>query len=147
MHSKSLLLMAVLMATATAMLGQNIVEYSRLPMAPPKLPSPASTLASHVGNDKSAPKGPSIIEVPGSVKNTAQPASPPPTAVFILSNGDRVESTDYSVTSNSVRLVDKGVRRTIPISALNVQATEAANKQRGIELNVPTDNSQMVLAF
>jgi hypothetical protein len=46
-----------------------------------------------------------------------------------------------------VQVVQNGVRRTIPMSAVNVQATLAANKQRGIDLKIPANKSQMVLAF
>jgi hypothetical protein len=156
MYSR-LLVMAVLLATGTAMLGQDSVEYGKLPMVPSRLPNPASALASHIG-DQNAHQTTNVIDVPTKrADSTAQPAStktavqsaavPNPAAIFILSNGDHLESSDYTVTSESVQIMQNGVHRTIPMSAVNVQATLAANQQRGIDLKIPTNKSQMVLAF
>ena len=157
MYSTLLLLLAVL-ATGAAMVGQDSIEYGKLPMVPPRLPSAVSTLGSRVGNQDGASKGPSVVEIPpaqtgkatqsNSTKAGVQaPAVPRPAAIFILSNGEHLESSDYMLTSDSVQVVQNGVRRKIPMSAVNVQATLAANKQRGIDLKIPANKSQMVLAF
>ncbi len=157
MYSSLLRVVVVLLATGTAMLGQDSVEYGKLPIVPPKLPSAASALASRVGNQNGAPKSPSVVNIPPAEKGrAAQPASPQsavpsavasPAAIFILANGDRLESGEYTLTAESVQVVQNGVHRTIPISAVNVPATLAANKQRGIDLKIPANKSQMVLAF
>jgi hypothetical protein len=151
-------MMVVLLATGTAMLGQNSLEYGKLPIIPPKLPSATSALASRVGNQNSTPKSSSVVNIPPAEKGrAAQPASTQtaaqsgavtsPAAIFILANGDRLESGEYTLTAESVEAVQNGVHRTIPMSAVNVQATLAANKQRGIDLKIPANKSQMVLAF
>lgn len=164
MYSGATLVMAVVLWTATAMVSQNMVEYGKLPMVPPQAPNPASALGSRMAAEQpSGPSGPKIIEVsPDLGKSAKKPAAtqvtkastPPPappkpvsTAVFILSNGDRVESSEYVLTQNSVHLTENGVKRTIPMSALNTQATVDANKQRGIDLKVPASSAEMVLAF
>lgn len=158
MYSIALPVMAVLLAAGTAMLGQDSVEYGRLPIVPPKLSNPASALASRIGEQNSAHKSPSVVNIPPAKSGSADqsagmkagaqtPAVPTPAAIFILSNGDHLESSDYTLTSESVQVVQNGVRRTIPMSAVNVQATLAANKQRGIDLKIPANKSQMVLAF
>jgi hypothetical protein len=75
------------------------------------------------------------------------PAPPLPAAVFILSSGERLESTNYLLTADSVRVQQGGAQRTIPMSKLNVNATLAANHQRGVELKIPANKSQITLSF
>ncbi len=158
MYSSLLLVIAVLLVTGTAMVGQNSIEYGKLPLAPPRLPSAASALASRVGEQNSAPKVPSVVNIPskengkttqaGDTKAGAQTAAVPSLpAIFILSNGDHLESGDYMLTSDSLQVVQNGVRRTIPMSAVNVQATLSANSKRGIKLNIPQNKSQVMLSF
>jgi hypothetical protein len=140
------------------MVGQNSIEYGKLPMVPRNLPSPASTLASRVGDQSSDPKSPTVVDIPsqepgkttqaGSTKAGAQTAAVPSLpATFILSNGDQLESSNYMLTSDSLQVVQNGVRRTIPMSAVNIEATVAANNKRGIKLNIPQDKSQVMLSF
>ena len=146
------------LATAIAAVGQNSVEYGRLPIVPPKVPNPASKLASRVGDQGSAHKTTSVVDIPSQDskatsrdKNTGvdhqTAAAPKPAAIFILSNGERLESDNYILNHDSVQLMQNGAPRTIQMSAINIQATVAANKQRGIDLKVPADKSQMVLSF
>lgn len=160
MYSSLLLVVAMLLATATAMGGQNSVEYGKLPMVPPKQSNPTSALASRISDETSPPQSVSVINVTStntpqrraSQKGTTQGvgssvATPNPSAVFILANGERLESNNYTLTHDSIQLMQNGVRRTFPMDAVNLQATLAANKQRGIDLKIPSNNSQMVLAF
>jgi hypothetical protein len=140
--------------------AQNAVEYGKLPIIPPKLPSATSALASRIGNEKGTSKNANVTNVTtknttsemaaqeGSTGEEAQTAPAPSAgAVFILSNGERLESSDYMLTFDSLRLVQNGVQRTIPMSAVNVEATLAANKERGINLKIPRNKSQVVLSF
>lgn len=73
-------------------------------------------------------------------------ATPTPPAVFILSSGERLESTHYLVSSDSVQVEVGDKQRTIPLSALNVDATVTANRARGIDLKIPT-KGQIMLGF
>ncbi|MFZ0707230.1 MAG: hypothetical protein WAM71_16645 [Candidatus Korobacteraceae bacterium] len=150
--------MAVLLAFGTAMVGQNSIEYGRLPIVPQKLPNAASALASRLADQGSAAKAPSIVNVPPAGKTKAAQsgdatpgaktaAAPGPPAIFILSNGDRLESSEYLLSSDSVQVVENGAHRSIPMSAVNVQATVAANKAKGIELKFPQNKSQLTLSF
>ena len=79
-------------------------------------------------------------------KAAAMPAKPAPPAVFILSSGERLESSHYLVSSESVQVEQGDTQRTIPISALNVDATVAANRARGIDLKIP-GKGQIMLGF
>jgi hypothetical protein len=75
-----------------------------------------------------------------------KPASPSQPAVFILSSGERLESSHYLVSSDSVQVEQGEKQRTIPLSALNVDATLAANRARGIDLKIPS-KGQIMLGF
>jgi hypothetical protein len=76
-----------------------------------------------------------------------QPSAPPPPAIFILKNGERLESSRYTMTADAVRVQQGEAERTIPISALNLEATNAANHARGLDLQIPTSKNQMILSF
>jgi hypothetical protein len=80
---------------------------------------------------------------------TAQPSGPrpDPSAVFILSNGEKIESRSYFLTVDSVRIDDSDMPRTIPMSTLNVDATLAANRQRGLNLKIPDNKAQIMVSF
>jgi hypothetical protein len=156
MMYSSLRVVIVLLASATALFAQDSLEYGKQAAVPPKLQNPTSSLATQVGEVKPAQQA-RIIEVPPAkptkpaqakgAPKVVQPATPPPTTVFILSNGDQIEATEYVVNAHSVQLMEKGSRRTIPLNTVNVPATEAANKQRGIPIKMPTNSAEMVLAF
>jgi hypothetical protein len=91
------------------------------------------------------PQSPKLVEIPqdkDAPNNTA-----PVSAVFILSNGDRLESLRYFLTVNSLSVQQGQTERTIPLSAVNVDATIAANRERGIDLNIPRDRTQISLGF
>ena len=76
-----------------------------------------------------------------------QPPAPPPPAIFILKNGERIESSRYTLTATEVRVEKGDADRTIPVSALNLEATNAANTARGLDLKIPTGNNQMTISF
>jgi len=76
---------------------------------------------------------------------TVKPAAP--TAVFILTSGERIESSNYVITVQSLEVEQNGSPRTIRVSDLNVPATTAANQQRGIALKIPTSKSQIMVSF
>jgi hypothetical protein len=80
-------------------------------------------------------------------KTQSAPAAPTPPAVFILSNGDRLESSNYVLTVDSLRVQQGDQQRTIPLSSLNMDATAAANRARGVDLKIPTSKSQIMLSF
>jgi hypothetical protein len=79
-------------------------------------------------------------------KPNQPPATPPPPAVFILTSGEKLESSNYLLSATSLRVQQGDRQRTIPLSALNLDATIAANHARGIDLKVPP-KGQIELAF
>ena len=72
---------------------------------------------------------------------------PLPPALFVLTNGEKLESRRYVLSANSLQVDINRKQRTIPISELNVDATIAANQQRGIDLSFPQDRNSLFLGF
>ena len=75
------------------------------------------------------------------------PAAPTPPAIFILTSGERIESSQYTLTAKSLTVEQGDKPRTIPISALNLDATVAANRARGVDIKIPTNKNQIMLGF
>jgi hypothetical protein len=67
--------------------------------------------------------------------------------VFVLANGERLESDRYTMETGYLHVVLPGGQRTIALAALDMQKTAAANHERGIELKIPTNGSVVCVAF
>jgi hypothetical protein len=85
-----------------------------------------------------------IIEVPAAEKNGA-PRTPSP-ALFVFANGNRLEAQRYMLTKDFLYLTT-GPQTRFPLGALDLQATIAANRERGIDLQIPFDSNQISLGF
>jgi hypothetical protein len=113
---------------------------------PPPMPAP---MMAQGGNPRPAarrtPTGPKITELPGTAEAAA--SAPLPPAMFILTNGERIEARQYLVTYDQVQLVVDRQPRTIPLSMLDMNATLAANRQRGIDLRIPSGQHEISLGF
>ncbi len=149
---QSKMLVVVLAATVglvTVAQAQTMVEYSTLSTHSVRALA-APTSSAHSSRRHTDPygttKGNVWQEKNARAKDEA-PSKPTPPAVFILSNGERLEATDYVLTADSLRVNQKGSQRTIPMSALNRNATVDANRQRGVDLRLPDGKSQMTLSF
>jgi hypothetical protein len=70
---------------------------------------------------------------------------PQPPAVFVLNNGQRLETQHYTLTKDSLRATIDGQPRIIPLTTLDLKATVAANRERGIDLRIPSSRSEISL--
>jgi hypothetical protein len=91
------------------------------------------------------PEPPKLVEVTTS-KDTPIAKRQPPTA-FILTDGERLESRYYILTAKHLTIEVARQQRTVPISALDLDATIAANHEREIELTIPRDSSLVFMGF
>jgi hypothetical protein len=91
------------------------------------------------------PEPPKLIEVPQSKEAPA--AKPQPATLFVLKGGERLESRDYLLTAESLQIQVGRQRREIPLGTLDLDATIAANHQRGIELTIPRDRTAVFVSF
>ena len=86
-----------------------------------------------------------VIEIPAAANSPT--AKPLPPAIFILASGERREASRFVLTSNNLSVNVNRRQRTIPIDQLDLDATLAANHERGIELRVPSDHNEISLSF
>lgn len=90
---------------------------------------------------------PKMIEVPAPVAAPSNLANTP-AAVFILSDGRRVQSQNYTIT-DSILTIKEPHRPAIqiPLDQLNIEATLAENHQHGLDLRLPENKSEIVIGF
>ena len=70
----------------------------------------------------------------------------PPT-IFILANGERLETRRFLLTASNLSFSIGRQQRTIPLDRLDLDATIAANHERGIDLRIPADRNEISLSF
>jgi hypothetical protein len=94
--------------------------------------------------EKPVPKS-QIIDIPGASRSRAAKTLAP--TVFILKDGERLESREFLLTASDLSLTVNHYCRTIPLRMLNVDATIVANRERGLDLRIPADRNQISLSF
>ena len=106
---------------------------------------PATPAASPV---QIAPADPKLIEVPEPQITRTSTIARSPSAIFILTDGRRLETQNYTVTDTQLTI--KEAHRPavqVPLDQLNVQATLAENHQRGLDLQLPESRSEILVGF
>jgi thiol-disulfide isomerase/thioredoxin len=98
-----------------------------------------------MANGASGPSGIKMIEVPP--ERHVRAAKPAPETVFVLRGGERLESDHYTMDRSYLHAVVNGEPRTIAIGDLDVSATEAANRARGVEVKIPNGRGELFVAF
>ena len=155
MNRLALVVVTLMLASARIAYTQSTAEYSTLTTTPATASNPIGTtsraLAKKAANlnaamSKSVPNESPSPDKSASVAHGTLPGPTAP-AVFILSNGERLESTHYLLTITSLRVQQGEMQRTIPLSAVNLDATVAANHERGIDLKIPKNRSEVMLSF
>jgi hypothetical protein len=91
------------------------------------------------------PVKPLLIEIPGS-RDAATAKKLPPT-VFILASGERLEVQRFILTASNLSFNLDRRQRTIPLDMVDLNATTAANSERGIDLRIPVDRNEISLSF
>ncbi len=89
--------------------------------------------------------GAKVIEVPGASSPANARAQVP--AIFILTSGERVEPRRFLLTASNLSFSIDHQQRTIPLAMLDVEATIAANHDRGVDLRIPADRNEIFLSF
>jgi thiol-disulfide isomerase/thioredoxin len=88
---------------------------------------------------------PKIIELPRTAGT--EPQKPSPKTIFVLTNGERLESDKYTMDGGVLQVEVGGVQRAIALNALDLKATEAVNHERGVDLKIPESGSEVYIAF
>jgi hypothetical protein len=86
-----------------------------------------------------------VIELPVAASSGAD--KPLPMTIFILANGERLETRRFLLTAAALSVNGGRRQRTIPVNQLDLDATIAANHSRGIELQVPADRNEILIRF
>ncbi len=107
--------------------------------------TPLLRVNDETGRELETPLPAQVIVIPNTAKSAE--TKPLPATVFILTNGERLETLRYLLTANSVSLTLHRNRRTIPLQMLDLDATIAANRDRGLDLRIPNDRSEISLRF
>jgi len=94
-----------------------------------------------------APESPKLIEVPQTKEKTAVAPRPEPPTLFVFANGERLEARRYMLTADSLRVEIGRQQRRVPLGEIDVDATIAANRERGIDLKIPTGRNEIFLGF
>jgi hypothetical protein len=142
-------LVAIALGAGCMSVAQDMVEYSHVATKPPvsmqNLANKTNAaLEKSVGSSSASKAAPKDTKV---VAGKELDGKPTPPAIFILSNGTRLESSHYTLTAQNLVIQEGTVERTIPLTALDRNATVAENKKRGLDLKIPTSQSQMTLSF
>lgn len=122
---------------------------------PPAPPAPAtpSVIVIQAPEPRQQPtpvEPPKLVEVSSATDTHGKPASSPtpaPPAIFILSDGEHLQATRYTLTYDSLEVRQGRGVRVVPLSALNLDATLAANHQHGLDLQIPENRQQITLGF
>jgi hypothetical protein len=91
------------------------------------------------------PEPPKLFEVPP-WKEAPLAKEKGPT-LFVLTDGEKLESRYYLLTADSLQIDIGRHRRTIAVSTLDLDATIAANHERGIDVVFPRDRNTLFLGF
>lgn len=75
------------------------------------------------------------------------PKKPIPKTIFVLTNGEQLESNHYVIGSGFVDLTVAGEQRHIALASLDTKKTIALNHQHGVDLKLPTSKNEVFLGF
>jgi thiol-disulfide isomerase/thioredoxin len=89
--------------------------------------------------------GAAVIEVPAG--QSARPERRIPKTIFVFANGNQLEADRYTIDPTSLHVVVNGQKRTIALSELDLNATIAVNRQRGVDLTIPKKSNEVFVTF
>lgn len=75
------------------------------------------------------------------------PKKPIPKTIFVLLNGERVESDHYVIGGGFVDANVAGEQRHIALASLDTKKTIALNHEHGVDLKLPTSKNEVFLGF
>jgi len=113
--------------------------------AEPVTPEPVQRVLYAAPNRETPPADAQVIEIPSAASQKGG-KSPMP-AVFVLINGERLETRRFVLTVSSLSINIDRCERVIPMEAVDVGATTIANRERGINLRIPADRNEISLSF
>jgi hypothetical protein len=96
---------------------------------------------------RSRPQFQKVNEIPLSAPRVQAPTVPV-SALFLLADGRRIEANNYTLTDQALFIYQRAKPATrVPLEQLDLEATLAANRQRGINLRIPQSGSEIYIGF
>jgi hypothetical protein len=108
-------------------------------------PEPLQRIIYSPPEPERSPTAAQVIEIPPTP--STKPAEPLPPAMFVLKSGERLEARRFLLTATILSININRSQRVIPLDAVDLDATVASNRQRGITLQIPTDRNEICLSF
>jgi len=71
----------------------------------------------------------------------AAPEEPEPSTILVFKDGHKLEVENYAIVGTNLFDLSAGHRQKIPIADLDVEATQKANEDQGIEFKLPSQPS------
>jgi hypothetical protein len=86
-----------------------------------------------------APRG-SLLrpQSPGSAANGVSSGPQQPATTLVFKDGRRANVYNYAIAKGTLTVLDNGTRQRIPLSQLDIPATQKANEDRGVTFKAPT---------
>ena len=113
-------------------------------------PEPLQRILYSPPEPERTPTAPQVIEIPHTqIPRTpgTNEAEPLPAAMLVLKSGERLEARRFLLTATTLSININRSQRIIPLDALDLDATVAGNRQRGITLQIPSDHNEIFLSF
>ena len=98
----------------------------------------------YVEREAEGPLPPQTIEIPSATPINMKPLA---ATIFILSDGETLETQRYILTTSSLWVTVHREQKRIPVQMLDIDATLEANRNRGVDLQIPSDNNEVWLRF
>jgi hypothetical protein len=95
---------------------------------------------------KKPPADAQVINIPAAPGAAEQAKNQPP-VIFVLKNGERLETRRFLLTANDLSVTVDHTKRRISFDSLDLGATLAANRERGVNLQIPADRNEIALSF
>ena len=94
------------------------------------------------------PPAPKVIEIPRSKLVAQENAAVRVPALFVLTDGRKIEASNYTLTHRALIIHQRAEPNTvIPLEQLELEATVAANRQRGVNLRIPQSAGEIYIGF
>ncbi len=119
---------------------------SRADREPGSKPGRSQTQAADVGAAPAA-GGPSPQWTIVSGGQSSLPKKPIPKTIFVLMNGEQLESNHYVIGGGFVDVTVAGEQRRIAFTSLDTRKTIALNHAHGVDLKFPTSKNEVFLGF
>jgi hypothetical protein len=133
-------------ASRSGAIGEQGMRYMLSRADHETAPKPGRTQTAAVGAPPSAGSGgPQWTLVGGG--QSSLPQKPIPKTIFILANGEQLESDHYVIGAGFLDATVAGEQRHIALAALDTKKTIALNHAHGVDLKLPTSKNEVFLGF